>query len=489
LLAVFLLAGCLLMAFNYQVDRWGVYRSDSLRFVDHIPPNIYYLKSRHLLESAGRKDCLVIGSSRVAAIDTSRIGGECYNFNHPYGSVTKHLALFSSLVSHGKAPDVIYLGLDDASYTLADHDAPGTRGAPQGLLDFLQFHAEYLLRFPQWVDMDIFSGRMPRVEKPWIALDPELELPQLREKAQAYFEDSKAHDKSFIDLRATIWGEEDLVEPTLELLREFKQLADAEGVRLVVFINPMHYMTYLKIDHEKFVRFRRGLAAITPFRDFGSLGELSVDNRYWAETSHYTPDLGDRIADCLTSPDTSNPEFCRRVDAGNIDSALQQQLATDTRFLFSNEKFRGATLLPPRLSDHILASVGVSPGGQAKELSAMAEYRDFDVVRPPYLHTDSVDPQIILRGSCFEPGQIFHMLLEVSYPRKQTAFVYSPTPAGRYSRTRRDRLDIGPGRHHIPLLVRGLDCDDYLRIDPLQNRGDIFLHSVLLRRLAPVDAF
>jgi hypothetical protein len=479
LLAGFLLVGGLLFGFHYSVDRFGVYRSEGLNFVDHIAPNIYFHKFRHLLQSGDTHACLVMGSSRVAAIDSAALDEDCFNANHPYGSLAKNLALLSALVRAGKAPQIVYLGLDDASYTLADKNSAGSRGPASGPIEAQQFHADYLLRYPQWVDMDIFSGKLPRADKPWLALQPEVELPQLREKETAFAADVAAHDRKFIDLRATIWGKEDLIEPSLGALRDIQALAIAEGIRLVVFINPMHYMTYLKIDQDLFEHFRRELVTLMPFVDFSGLHAFSQDNRYWAETSHYTPGLGDHIAACLLGAHTEPADFCRRIDADNIDQALAQQLRDDQVQLFASPVFDGATSLPRRLGEFLLAISGADRRDDSSELVSGLKFKNFNVVKLPYLHTDSVDPQIIIRNTCFESQQKYLLQMDLDYVQTQTLFFYSPTPKGRYSRKRRDRLDLDAGRHQIHVLVRGLSCDDYLRFDPAQRRSDFFLRSIL----------
>jgi hypothetical protein len=479
----FLAGGAILLLFNYQVDRWGVYRSDSLTFVDRGPPNVFYLKSRYLLEQLDTRDCLVLGSSRVEVLDMRLFPDNCFNFNHPYGSPTKNLRILGDLVAAGKAPRIVYLGLDDASYTIAERDSQGSRPVPENLLQWMVFHARYLLRNPQWVDLDILSGRLPRIEQPWVILDPQLEQPRLRQLAEALYEDPAGQDEKLEKFRATIWGYDDAIAETLEVMRGFKALAEAAGIELRLFFNPMHYKTYLKIDHGKFLEFRQRLADILPFQDFSGLRPPVLDNRYWKETSHFSTRVGDAISACLTGQGEPLGFPCEPVDAATVDSHLRRQSLADLDWLLKSDKFLGAHFIPRTLGDFVLSDPAELRLHAQGSLLADVQYAGLDVYERGYLHAEGQDPQFRFEASCFQPDASYLLKLTLEYPERQQLHLYSPGPGGRYSARRRDRLDLTPGLHSLYVLVRGLGCGDKLRLDPMQNRGDLFLLGADLYRL------
>jgi hypothetical protein len=481
------LAGLLcLMVFNYQVDRWGVYQSGDMNFVDRGLPNVFYLKSRYLLYEAERKDCLVLGSSRVEVLDMQLFPPNCYNFNHPYGSPTKNLRILRNLVSANKAPRVAYIGLDDASYTIADRDSQGSRPAPDNALQMLQFHARYLLRNPQWVDLDILSGRVARIDKPWVVLDPQLAQDKLRELATDYFADPAGQDQRLGKMRATLWGDDDAVEAALRVMEQFRELSRQAGIELRFFFNPMHYKTYLKIDHEKFNRFRRGLAPVMPFMDFSGLGKAALDNRYWKETSHYSSLLGDAIAACLMGQGAVLDLSCELIDEHTIAAHLRSTYLADFEALLENDKFLGAHFIPPVLGELALSgelSNSVKPvaGGVVG-----IEYTGLEVYEGGYLYADGQDPQLLFSGACFAPDSAYILRVELEYQAPQLLHLYTPGAGGRYNAdrpVRRDRLELDAGPQQVYILIRGLACTNAVRLDPMQNRGSLFLRGSTLYQI------
>jgi hypothetical protein len=480
------LAGLLcLMVFNYQVDRWGIYQSGDMTFVDRGLPNVFYLKSRYLLHEAERKDCLVLGSSRVEVLDMRLFPPNCYNFNHPYGSPTKSLQILRDLVKADKAPRVVYIGLDDASYTIADRDSQGSRPAPDNALQLLLFHARYLLRNPQWVDLDILSGRVARIDMPWVVLDPQLGQDKLRELAAGYFADPAGQDQRLGQKRATLWGDDDAVEAALQVMAQFRELSRRAGIELRFFFNPMHYKTYLKIDHEKFNRFRQGLAPIMPFMDFSGLGKATLDNRYWKETSHYGSLLGDAVAACLTGQGPTLDLPCQLIDGDTIAAHQRSTYRADFEALLENDKFLGTHFIPPTLGELALSgelSISVEPVAGGTDIA----YSGLKIFEGGYRYADGQDPQMLFSDACFAPDSAYILRVELEYQAPQLLHVYTPGAAGRYNAdrpVRRDRLEVDAGPQQVYIFIRGLSCTNAVRLDPMQNRGSLFLHSSTLYQI------
>ncbi len=119
-------------------------------------------------------------------------------------------------------------------------------------------------------------------------------------------------------------SEGDRMGETLEEIRETVDLLKAHGVRLIVFINPIHKATYLATGLEKFFLFEKELSRITDFYDFSGLNSITTNNYYYYETSHYRLKVGALIlARIFNDSSVKVPDdFGVLVTKGNIDQHL-----------------------------------------------------------------------------------------------------------------------------------------------------------------------
>ena len=85
----------------------------------------------------------------------------------------------------------------------------------------------------------------------------------------------------------------------LEEIRQLKELCDANGIELVIFTNPMHVLTYEKAVENGYRDFLSGLAQVTDFYNFSGINDITTNNDNYLETSHYMPQVGDRMLDVM----------------------------------------------------------------------------------------------------------------------------------------------------------------------------------------------
>ena len=111
---------------------------------------------------------------------------------------------------------------------------------------------------------------------------------------------------------------------TLDEIRETVDLLKAHGIRLIVFINPIHKTTYLATGLETFFLFEKELSRITDFYDFSGLNSITTNNYYYYETSHYRPKVGTlMLARMLNDSSLKVPaDFGVLVTRGNIEQHL-----------------------------------------------------------------------------------------------------------------------------------------------------------------------
>lgn len=117
------------------------------------------------------------------------------------------------------------------------------------------------------------------------------------------------------------------MEQALRDLRDIRQLADRHGIDLIFFIHPIHVVTYLDNNLEEFDEFKRRLARITAYYDFSGVNEITTNNYYYYETSHYRPIVGDMILARLFPESAGNCRsapmpFGVQVTSDNVESHL-----------------------------------------------------------------------------------------------------------------------------------------------------------------------
>ena len=68
------------------------------------------------------------------------------------------------------------------------------------------------------------------------------------------------------------------MQENLGYIKEIAELCRENNIRLVIFTNPMHYITYMNSLDNNYLEFLKGLADITDFYNFSSLNDITLDN-------------------------------------------------------------------------------------------------------------------------------------------------------------------------------------------------------------------
>ena len=126
----------------------------------------------------------------------------------------------------------------------------------------------------------------------------------------------------------------DNLKHTIEDIKALIQVAKANQVRLIFFINPLYKYAYLDSGPDDFNLFKREMSRITEFYDFSGLNSITTDGYYYYEQSHYRTRTGDMILACIfgdTSVDVP-ADFGVLVTTENINrhlTDLRQQIERD----------------------------------------------------------------------------------------------------------------------------------------------------------------
>ena len=342
-------------AYNYQADPWGIFTSDFETFHGRARPNRHWLKTQYLVTEKPDIDCILFGSSRVAAIDTRKLAGNCYNFTHSGGLPTNHLAALKLLLHKGLKLQRVYLGLDDISYQWDPHEGEShhlRRAYPRTLAEWLDSQLFYLLEPMELKSLSMAMGNARRFPQADHIIDPVLDWKRIDQESMLFMADPEGQEEIFRTLRGTAEADVYYGAAAASAVRRFLELARSHNIEVVLFFNPLHYKSYLGRTHGRLVDFKKRIAKLNPFYDFSGFNKYSVDNRYWKETSHYTSLVGDRMARVMKGEVEVESGFGRYVNLGNLARLERQQVAIDNDYLFPLMKREGLIRIPERFTKY-----------------------------------------------------------------------------------------------------------------------------------------
>ena len=310
---------------NILGDPYNVFHAEDIRETG-AEPNKNFIKMRHLLKNKDAYDTLIFGSSRVGFLyfDTSPYENY-YNMSYSEGLPKEHLDNLKVLLREGVKPKRIFMGVDNISY----------------LVDPAQ-HKDLLIRMPYPEDGNLMAFYAKNASN-WEVTKMSFKLLTGIQKAEAgnmpldaerFYENGESvYDLSF-EMPDTRYDEpywdayyEERIEEVLDEIREIKALCDENDIELTVFLNPLHYETYYKSARHGFFDFMKGLATVTDYYNFAGLNKVTTDNRYFFESSHYTPEVGYLMVDAMCYGEV--PEklqkhwFGKLVTEENVDDFVE----------------------------------------------------------------------------------------------------------------------------------------------------------------------
>ncbi len=284
---------------NYIVDPSGVFRYGTWRHdLSHqfTAPSMNFVKTRYVALNPQKFDCLIFGSSRVGGIDGREMkGATCYNMFYAGGLPRNHLDNLHYLLTKGVRPKVVLIGLDEFSYKQdpAEHLTDYTRYPypPAVHQDTYLFYLRYLIRYSTRAMKEPLQGFLGK-KQPFQYDHYNTGLMPTSPSVEGEIEADPATHAKGARFRQPMLTFGDRMVQTLDEIRETVTLLHTHGIRLVLFINPIHKATYLSTGLENFLLFEKGLSKITNFYDFSGLNSITTNNYYYYETSHYRPIVG-----------------------------------------------------------------------------------------------------------------------------------------------------------------------------------------------------
>ncbi|HUJ90728.1 MAG TPA: hypothetical protein VLX12_11060, partial [Syntrophorhabdales bacterium] len=322
--------GCVALL-NYIVDpnglfRYGTWRHDISHQYLLVSKN--FIKTRYIVQNPRKFDCLIFGSSRVNYIDVSKIkAATCYNMTYAAGLPRYHLDNLRYMLAKGVRLKIVLIGFDEFSYKYDPseefNDYLRYPYPPVVHKSTALFYLKYLVRYSSKSMNNAYEGyRGKRPPVPYDHYGTGLEIPDPKEEARIDADPvTYAKDPKFLQPLDT---KGDRMEQTLEEIRETVDLLRAHGIRLIVFMNPIHKTTYLDTGLKKLFHFEKELSTITSFYDFNGLNSITTNNANYFETNHYRFKVGALIIARIFN-DTSvkvPADFGVLVTKENIDEHL-----------------------------------------------------------------------------------------------------------------------------------------------------------------------
>ena len=292
------------LAIPIAVDPYNVFHWKEIRD-NGVEPNSNYIKMQYVLHNPDKFDSFLFGSSRTGFINVDRIPeGKWYNMSYSEGLPEEHLDNLKELIENGIIPKNVMIGVDNIS-AFVDPDLhqnqfyriPYPRGNKLG------FYANYFSIKGVILSLDVILNYEPTdpdyVER-YYANGCTVRVPSL---GGTWEGDAPYWDDYY----------RDYMSYAIDDMKEISALCEEYGINLIVFTNPIYYRTYQQSKFYGYDNFLFWLSGASGggYYNFSGESAITMDRRYYYESSHYTEELGDMIID--------------RIFYGKTDESLESQ--------------------------------------------------------------------------------------------------------------------------------------------------------------------
>lgn len=296
-LALFLaLLALLVIPFNVYVDPYNIFHATCIRD-NGVEPNKNYIKTKYVLEHKDEYDSYLFGSSRAGFMDVSKLPeGNWYNLSYSEGLPKEQYETLKALISQGEVPERVYLSVDNISFLVdpAYHEGQLYRQAypyEGSMGEKLRFYANYLDTITTAESLSVINGYNGDSE----ALQQRMYTTGCEDLTLDVIFDA-SNTKAY-------WADyyEPRIDEAIDDIGLIVELCKEYDIQLTVFTNPLHIATYERAVGKGYLEFLMKLAEITPYYNFSGYNRISMNNEYYFETSHFTPEAGDIMMDILVN--------------------------------------------------------------------------------------------------------------------------------------------------------------------------------------------
>lgn len=279
-----------IMFINYKIDCYGIFTADYTKVGQETNNN--YIKTKYIIENPEKFDSFIFGSSRVEYIPVENLeGGKFYNMTYVQGIPSEWLDTIKTFKKNNVSMKNIIIAVDDFSATIFPEEhlnSPNLLSYSSIKNNLSNIIKYYLLKNP----LDDRSKAIIKNGRP-SNVNVEGTGRVIRIDDEEFYRSDAHLNKSMFE-RPTILGnyENNRIDEVVNEIKQIKDLCDNNNISLTVIFNPIHITTYENTNKEKLLEFKSKLSEITNYWDFNSINEITTNNYYWYETSHYREIVG-----------------------------------------------------------------------------------------------------------------------------------------------------------------------------------------------------
>lgn len=324
----------LIVAFNIIVDPYGVIRGD-LTYVRE-EPNQHYIKLKYVINNPNKYDSYLFGSSRVGKIDPRNIhdGDAWYNMSYSLGLPKDFYEDIKLMIENNVNIKNVAIGLEEISYLENPNNTRKhtLRKPYKNCVDPLY---EYIFLKPSLFSLQLSKPKDTANGEAYILYDLyNSGLPIAHRKDEYINENPEEHNN---DTKFTIpnWPGHYInrTDKAIATIKKTHALCEANNINCTFFINPMHIVTYSMQDMKAYECFLKKVIEFSDVYDFSGVNEVTTNNFYYYETSHFRPIVGDKMIDILFHQKQSDiKNFGTLLTKQNIDSVLNIKQSIYTEY-------------------------------------------------------------------------------------------------------------------------------------------------------------
>jgi len=305
----FLSVMMLLPGFNILVDRYGVFAVLSDKplalWADNkskgkalsSKPQVRYdylhndrfIQAHYLMSHSGEYQHLVIGNSKLHVYDTSLLDKGIFRMSYNGGNLNEHIHN-TSLISEAMCGDraacllrSVTLALDlgvffEKETPLASNH--NKRLYPMTLTDKLDFAKQYLFKAPDEKDFLMYAGQGYEKTQDKVLFTGRGALIDTLKNSKPLKEE-RLVERSPTD---------DQINRVMGQLKKLQSELNRRGVRLLVFLQPMHPKNIARYQEKDLIKMKVALKELDRFKDFTVVPGSSKDEN-WFESVHFTQAL------------------------------------------------------------------------------------------------------------------------------------------------------------------------------------------------------
>jgi hypothetical protein len=280
------------------IDPYNVFHYKNIRD-NGVEPNRNYIKTRYILDNPDKFNAYLFGSSRVGGIDVGKINQyHCYNMYYSVGLPKEHFENLQVMIHNGVIPEFVMVGVDNLCYEIDPilhktdwQRMPHPSVSETNTMSYMRFLTQYfnpklLSSIPIIIsyngeDNDIYGKR-------FYENGSRTEASDIRYYSKMDW--NKAEPSGGNDIR---------IENAINEIQQIINICKENGIKLIIFTNPMHIITYKFAAEHGHLDFLEQLANITGYYNFPGINDITVNNENYFDTSHYKLSVGDMIIDAI----------------------------------------------------------------------------------------------------------------------------------------------------------------------------------------------